>query len=238
MRAQNFAKINVVGEPVIGRFRTAPADRRDVSFVWSGDTVGQGWGIDEARGSMRIYEIMARNRPDFFIHSGDTIYADESILPEAKLPNGEVWRNLVTPEKAKVAETPAEFRGNYKYNLLDRRLRTFNAEVPMLAQWDDHEVTNNWSPSKSLAEDGRYAEKSVPLIAARAARAFHEFMAIAATPQEAARVYRRVPCGPLLDLFFLDMRAIAARTPTTSRPGRGRTPCSSARSSWPGSSAS
>ena len=77
----------------------------------------------------------------------------------------------------------------------------------MLAQWDDHEVTNNWSPSKSLMEDKRYTEKSVPLLAARAARAFHEFMPIAATPQEAARVYRKVAYGPLLDMFFLDMRS-------------------------------
>lgn len=44
----------------------------------------------------------------------------------------------------------------------------------MLAQWDDHEVTNNWSPSKSLLEDKRYTVKSVPLLSARAARAFHE----------------------------------------------------------------
>ena len=28
-------------EPVVGRFRTAPADRRDVSFVWGGDVAGQ-----------------------------------------------------------------------------------------------------------------------------------------------------------------------------------------------------
>jgi alkaline phosphatase D len=206
VRTADLAEINVAGEPMVGRFRTAPADRRDVSFVWSGDTAGQGFGIDEGRGGMRIYETMLRSRPDFFIHSGDTIYADNPIQPEVRLPNGEVWRNLVTPEKAKVAETLNEFRGNYKYNLLDGHLRAFNAAVPMLAQWDDHEVTNNWSPSKSLAEDGRYREKSVPLLAARAARALHEFMPIAATPAEAARVYRKVPYGPLLDVFFLDMR--------------------------------
>lgn len=38
--------------------RTAPADRRSISFVWSGDTAGQGWRIDESRGGMRIYETM------------------------------------------------------------------------------------------------------------------------------------------------------------------------------------
>jgi alkaline phosphatase D len=193
-------------EPVVGRFRTGPADRRSVAFVWSGDTAGQGWGIDESRGGMRIYETMRRLAPDFFIHCGDTIYADGPIEAEKKLPDGTMWRNLVTEDKAKVAETLEEFRGNYKYNLLDRNVRAFNAEIPMLAQWDDHEVTNNWSPSKSLLEDKRYVVKSVPLLSARAARAFHEFMPIRATPQEAARVYRKVAYGPLLDIFFLDMR--------------------------------
>jgi len=207
VRAHDLSDVNATGDPLTGRFRTAPAQRRDVTFVWSGDTVGQGWGIDESRGGLAIYATMLKHQPDFFIHSGDTIYADGPLVPEVKLPDGSLWRNVMVDEKAKVAETLGEFRGNYKYNLLDRTLRTFNAEVPMLAQWDDHEVINNWSSSKSLAADPRYSVKSVPLLAARAARAFHEFMPIAATPQEAARVYRKVAYGPLLDVFFLDMRS-------------------------------
>ena len=50
----------------------------------------------------------------------------------------------MTEEKSKVAETLGEFRANSADNLLDENVRRFNAEVPMLAQWDDHEVTNNW----------------------------------------------------------------------------------------------
>jgi len=135
----------IAGEPQSGRFRTAPVDQRSVSFVWSGDTCG-GWGIDESRGGMRTYATMLRNRPDFFVHCGDNIYAECPLGPEQTLPNGEVWRNLVTEEKSRVAETLADYRGNYKYNLLDRNLRAFNAEVPTFAQWDDHEVTNDWWP--------------------------------------------------------------------------------------------
>ena len=105
---------------MVGHFRTAPPDQRSISFVWSGDTAGQGWGIDESRGGMRTYSTMLRNRPDFFIHNGDTIYADVPILAEQKMPNGEIWKNIVIEEKAKVAETLAEFRAAYKYNLLDR----------------------------------------------------------------------------------------------------------------------
>jgi alkaline phosphatase D len=207
VRSADLSDTSVTGEPATGRFRTAPADRRNISFVWSGDTAGQGWGIDESRGGMKIYETMRKLRPDFFIHSGDTIYADGPIEPEKKLPDGTLWKNIVIEEKLKVAETLAEYRASYKYNLLDKNLRAFNAEVPMLAQWDDHEVLNNWSPSKSLMEDKRYQEKSVALLSARAARAFHEYMPIGATPQEAARIYRKVAYGPLLDIFFLDERS-------------------------------
>src|SRR5690242_20815302 len=58
VRFQDLASPTVVGEPQVGRFRTAPSDRRSISFVWSGDTAGQGWGIDEARGGMRTYATM------------------------------------------------------------------------------------------------------------------------------------------------------------------------------------
>ncbi|MEO1019543.1 MAG: PhoD-like phosphatase N-terminal domain-containing protein, partial [Pseudomonadota bacterium] len=68
-----------VGEPVMGSFLTPPETRRTVKFVWSGDTAGQGWGINPDFGGMRIYEAMRQTQPDFFIHSGDTIYADGPI---------------------------------------------------------------------------------------------------------------------------------------------------------------
>src|SRR5690606_38382676 len=60
-------------EPVTGRFRTAPDSRRSVRFAWSGDTAGQGWGIDPSRGGMLTYAEIARHEPDFFLHSGDAI---------------------------------------------------------------------------------------------------------------------------------------------------------------------
>ncbi len=195
---------NATSEPVTGRFRTAPAGGRDVSFVWSGDTVGQGWGIDLDRGGMQAYATMLKHAPDFFIHCGDNVYSDGPLSAEVDLPDGTKWKNVLIEEKSKVAETLAEFRGQYKYNLLDKNVVAFNAQVPMLAQWDDHEVSNNWSDSKVF--DDRYTEKNVRLLAARAARAFHDFMPIAPVAAEQSRVYRKVAYGPLLDVFFLDMR--------------------------------
>jgi alkaline phosphatase D len=211
IRFQDLASPTIIGEPVTGRFRSAPADRRSVSFVWSGDTAGQGWGIDESRGGMRTYATMLRNRPDFFIHSGDNIYADGPIVAEVKLPDGQIWKNVVTEDKAKPAETLVEFRGNYKYNLMDRNVLAFNAKVPIFSQWDDHEVTNNWWPGEPLtrAEHARkkYVDRNALLLAARASRAFHEYMPMRFTQAEPGRVYRKISYGPLLDIFMLDMRS-------------------------------
>ena len=206
VRFEDIATSGSSSETRVGHFRTAPADNASISFVWSGDTAGQGWGIDPSRGGMRTYRTMLENRPDFFIHSGDHIYADCPVPAELKLPNGEIWRNIVTEEKSVEAHSLAQFRGNYAYNQLDENWRAFHAQVPMFAQWDDHEVTNDWSPIGSADETG-YAEDGTARLVQRASRAFHEFMPIRQTPQEAGRVYRRIGYGPLLDVFLLDMRS-------------------------------
>ena len=195
-----------VSAPVLGRFRTAPAGRREVRFLWSGDTAGQGWGIDEARGGYRCYDAMRRTGADFFIHCGDTIYADGPILPEVKLPDGSLWRNVTTPETEKVAETLAEFRGRHRYNLMDRNVRGFHAEIAQLWMWDDHEVTNNWSDSKVLP--ATYQEKRIQVLRARATRAFLDYAPMRPHgADELERVYRKVAYGPHLDVFALDMRS-------------------------------
>lgn len=196
-------------ERVLGSFRT-PALKRSVRFVWGGDTAGQGWGINTSFGGMKIYEQMRLVKPDFFLHSGDTIYADGPITESVNTPQG-VWTNIVTPEVSKVAETLEEYRGRYKYNLLDENVRRFNAEVPQIWQWDDHEVSNNWSDSKSVDADARYTEKNVPLLIARGARAFQEYSPMRPfTAEEPERVYRHIPYGPLLDVFVIDMRSYRA----------------------------
>jgi alkaline phosphatase D len=194
--------------PLAGRFRTAPAGRRSVRFVWSGDTAGQGFGINPDTGGMTTYETMRRVEPDFFVHCGDTIYADAPITASVRLADGSLWRNLVTEETAKVAESLREFRGRYAYNLLDENVRRFSAEVPQIWQWDDHEVRNNWSEASELANDPRYREKNIRLLAGRALQAFLDFAPMRFHGlDDAERIYRRVPYGPLLDVFVLDGRS-------------------------------
>ncbi|MEJ7616451.1 MAG: PhoD-like phosphatase N-terminal domain-containing protein [Pyrinomonadaceae bacterium] len=99
----------LASDHVGGTLRTPPAMRRDVLFAWSGDTAGQGWGINADWGGMKIFEAIRQLNPDFFVHSGDTIYADGPLQAEVKLDDGSLWKNIVTPEKAKVAETLTSF---------------------------------------------------------------------------------------------------------------------------------
>jgi alkaline phosphatase D len=64
----------------------------------------------------------------------------------------------------------------------------------------------SWWPGEAFDLPG-YIEKNTLLLAARACRAFHEFMPLRYTPAEPGRIYRKVSYGPLLDLFLLDMRS-------------------------------
>ncbi len=219
----------VESAPLIGRFRTAPDRPQDIRFLFSGDTAGQGWGIDQARGGMRIYETMRQRNPDFFIHCGDQIYADNPLPDSIELADGSSWNNLVTPEKAKVAETLDEFRGNYRYNLLDPSVRRFQSEVAQLVQWDDHETVNNWYPGEVL-EDDRYQVKSVDLLAARAKRAFHEWTPIDSHPDTPDRIHRSLSFGPLLEVFLLDLRSF--RTPNASAAKGGGRVLGAAQLEW------
>jgi len=142
------------------------------------------------------------------------VYADGPLAETVPLPDGRTWRNVVTPEKTKVAETLAEFRGQFRYNLEDAALRAFNARVPMIYQWDDHEVANNWYPGEIL-DLPRYTEKRVDVLAARARRAALEYM-----PVRGDRVYRKLSYGPLLDVFVLDMRSHRDRNGPGTSPAQ------------------
>jgi alkaline phosphatase D len=212
---EDLADSRSISVPAVGSFLSAPGFRpepgpaRELSFAWSADTVGQGWGINTDWGGLRIYDTMRRARPDFFVHCGNTICADGPLPPAIPLPDGTIWKNLVTPAKSKVAETLDEFRGNHLYNMLDEHVRRFNAEVPQVVLWDDHEVRNNWYPQQTLETDDRYTVKSVATLSARGRKAFLEHTPIRfaqAAKGAVPEIFRRVPYGSLLDVYALDLR--------------------------------
>lgn len=193
-------------EPLTGVFRTAPTMPGDIKLHWSGDVAGQGYGSNPDLGGMKIFATMAARDPHLFLHSGDAIYADVPLQESVTLPDGRIWRNVVTEAKSAVAQTLDQFRGQYAYNLTDQNYRRFNSTVAQLVQWDDHETVNNWYPGGTVAADKGYTERSMDTLATRAWQAFHEWMPL--DPREAVdgRLYRKISYGPLLDVFVLDMR--------------------------------
>jgi alkaline phosphatase D len=221
---QDLSDLRVWSEPVTGSFATPPLPgARDVRLAWSADTVGQGWGINPEWGGLRLYDTMRRAQPDLFIHCGDTIYADQPLQPEVKLDDGRIWRNAVTQAKTKAAETLDDFRGNYQYNLLDDHMRRFNAEVAQIVLWDDHEVRDNWYPTRNLDTDTRYRVKSAALLAARARQAFFEYNPLALHADDPERIHRTVAYGDAVEVFALDLRSYRGPNTGNRQPALDKT---------------
>lgn len=222
VRFKDLADPRKESPPVEGSFKTAPLVAQDVRFLWSGDTAGQGFGINPDFGGMKIYATMLRFEPDFFIHCGDSVYADNPIPAEVKLDDGTIWRNVTTPEKLVVAQSLDEFRGNYRYNLKDENVRRFNGSVPIYTTWDDHEVYNNWYPGEEIL-DSRYTERNADVLAQRAKRAFFEYSPLLRDGVNPERIYRSFTYGPALEIFRVDERSY--RGPNTDgRENEGTPP--------------
>jgi alkaline phosphatase D len=114
----------------IGRFVTAPSpeDLTPVKFCFSGDT-------RESYQPFTIMDSIRERQPNFFLHLGDTIYAD--IGGRAiRLPD--FWRK-------------------YQRNREDVPSQKLFASTSTYVIWDDHEVTNDYDAGEPLMPVGRKA---------------------------------------------------------------------------------
>ena len=222
-------------EPVAGRFRTAPADRRDVRFVWSRRHRRPGLGHQPRR---RRHDDLSRHapaQPDFFIHSGDTIYADGPIKAEVTLPDGtHLEEHRRPPEKAKVAETLAEFRGQLQ--LQPARREPARASTPRCRSSSSGTTTRSPTtgrPRRTCPRRPLHGEATSRCWRRAPRRRSTRCMPIRARAAEPGRVYRKISYGPLLDVFMLDMRTYRGpngdnlQTDATARIAHSSAPSSS-----------
>jgi alkaline phosphatase D len=114
----------------IARFATAPRpdDNAIVKFCFGGDT-------RESYQPFTIMDAIRANQPNFFVHLGDTIYADR---------NG-------------TATQLPEFWSKYRDNRDDAASQRLFAETSVYVVWDDHEVADNYEGFHPLAATGRRA---------------------------------------------------------------------------------
>jgi alkaline phosphatase D len=124
VRFRDLLHTSVVSEPAIGRFRTAPGDRRDVSFVWGGDVAGQGWGINPDDGGMFTFATCASTG-----RISCCIRATAS-MPMASFPPRLSWLTEKSGKTSRFRKKPRSPRRSmnsaaHKYNFLDDNVRAF-----------------------------------------------------------------------------------------------------------------
>ncbi len=207
-----------------GSFTTAAAagDGVPVSFIVGGDVGGQGICRHLERG-YQIFEAMAALAPDFFVANGDMIYGDNACPPAG--PGG--WTNVPGDfpavdapgvdwkDSARVREI---YHAHWRYNRADAHQRAFLRQVPIIAQWDDHEVINDFGAAwDSLPIQP--ARAGFPNLVAAGRDAFFAWNPIARHPQEPGRVYRSFRFGRHVELFVLDARSYRALNDLAARPG-------------------
>lgn len=220
-----------------GSFRTAPAadQSRPLSFVFSGDLGGQGFCRHPETG-YGIFRAMAKLQPDFFLANGDMIYAD-NVCP-AKNPDG--FPNLVGafPDVAspavdwtQAAATFEVFAGHWRYNRADGAFQDFLAHVPIFAQWDDHEVINDFGARwQEWPIDPR--RKGYPQLVAEGVRAFFLHNPISRHPEEPHRIYRSFVWGRDLEFWILDARSYRSANDLTDRPSNAKELLGATQMSW------
>lgn len=131
-------------------FRTMPVKPRAISFVVSADTLAD-------RKPFRLFDVMLERKPEFFVHLGDTIYADR-------------------PKQGLIAQTLPQYRQKHAEVRADPHMRRFMSAVPTFAIWDDHEVADNFDSLHSLIPVGRQAFREwYPIRTPEAARLYRRF---------------------------------------------------------------
>jgi alkaline phosphatase D len=176
-----------------------------ITFAWSGDLGGQE-RCRQGPDGYPIFNVMGRQRLDFFLFLGDTIYSDNPCPSPPNEPGADFK-----------AATLAEYRARHRYQRGAESLRRFLERVPVYVTWDDHEVRNDFSgPFDPQMPAGR--------------QALREYWPISTHRDEPHRLYRSVRYGADLELFILDTRQYRSRD--TDPDGPAKTMLGAAQLQW------
>jgi alkaline phosphatase D len=170
----------------VGKFKTAPSpsSNANVKFTYSGDSDGT---LVNGAPFFNNFETLDRAREengDFFFYLGDTIYGDSGLRPSGP------------------ATTVDDYRDAYKVNRGYAALRNLQESTSTYAQWDDHEVVNDY--------DGQNVN---PARYAAGRQAFLEYMPIRESdlpsdPSCAGNpIYKNYRWGSDAEIILIDTRS-------------------------------
>lgn len=193
--------VGQTGTSAVGRTRTLPSTASEVRFaVFSCSNFPAGF--------FNVYGEAARSDAQYAIHLGDYIYEYAA--------DGYASQNAAVLGRSSVPATEIlsldDYRKRHAQYKSDPDLKQLHARMPMIAVWDDHELTNDTykdgAQNHTDATEGVFSERRD-----RALQVHHEWMPIrtagtAAAPQR-DRIYRSFNFGSLVSLHMLDTRVLA-----------------------------
>jgi alkaline phosphatase D len=186
----------------VGRTQTAPpADSRRPIRV--GYFSCQDW----ESGYYGVYRKLLDLDCDVVVCGGDYVYERSYELTDGY---GGVRKDRNGDGPNFAARTINHYRGKYRLYRTDEDLRELHRLVPLVAQWDDHEVTDNYvgpmddpkAPADDGADDDRFDRNRI----LSGWRAWHEYMP-ALRFGKTYRTYRSLRFGRNVELFMLDQRS-------------------------------
>ena len=197
----------------VGTFKTAPktSANRTIRFAWTGDAdatprPGQSkpfWNNGQ------IYARMAKERNDFNINIGDTIYSDSEV-----------------PGITQNAKTVAQKWAKYRLILVERNVRRFRGAAALYSHWDDHEFMNDFSPEESVftASNGETVNIPGRTLYKAGSMAFRDYQPVHYS--SSLGIYGSFRWGRNLEIFLLDERSFrsakASANHTCDNPQTGQ----------------
>ena len=183
----------------IGSFKTAPKPTaaKTIRFAVTGDADpikvnGRNVRNPEGSADMATYKAMAREKNDFNVNLGDTIYSDSMVDKGFPLA-------LTVPQK----------RAKYKLLLTYRNLLGMRQSGSVYNQWDDHEFVDDFTRNSEACDVGSTSAPQyacpVKSIWEAGVKAFREYMPVTYSARNGT--YRTFRWGKNLEIFILDERS-------------------------------
>ena len=166
-----------------GKFRTLPSPNQARAFDFSVTADSDVYWLQHPEEQAEPFAALRRikeTNPDFWIHLGDTIYSDSEPAEEQGVP---------------IALTLEEKWQRYKESRVPAT-RALLKSVSTWAQWDDHEVINDY--------DGAVLAQTDPELLAAGRQAFFDYYPGPTSPDE---TYMKIDVGSEADFFMLDERS-------------------------------
>jgi alkaline phosphatase D len=183
---------------VIGTFKTAPKPTasKTIRFAVTGDSDpvrvnGHNYWNKDGSNDWATYKAMTREKNDFNVNLGDTIYSDAET-------------DLGFP----LAFSVAQKRAKYRLGLTYPNFTGLRQSGPVYNQWDDHEFVDDFTPKSEDCDVGSIFSNSyscdIPSIHKAGVKAFREYMPVTYSAQDGT--YRSFRWGKNLQIFILDER--------------------------------